>query len=107
MHRVHAVEVGIGSSDGSTHLQFTIPMRLFESLDQQFPLDAMTSPDVGDQQVPSPNTTSQDVGEESSIECESCHPIVVHVVRKGLVPITFLEDKDCVPIKIPNITGII
>ena len=58
MHRVQIVEVGIGSRDGSTHHQYIIPMRLFESLDQQFHLDATTSPDVGDQQVPSPTTTS-------------------------------------------------
>ena len=82
-------------------------MRLFESLDQQFPLDAMTSPDVGDQQGPSPNTTSQDVREESSIECESYYIGAVRVVRKGSFPVKFLAYKDCTPIKIPNIAGII
>ena len=46
MHRVQVVEVGIGSSDGSTHRQYTIPKRIFDSLHQQWPLDAMTSPDV-------------------------------------------------------------
>ena len=70
MHRVQAIEVGIGSSDGSTHRQSTIPMRLFDSPDRQSPLDAMTSPDVGYQQGPSPTTTPHDVREESSIECE-------------------------------------
>ena len=67
----------------------------------------MTSPNFGDQHGPSPNTTSQDVREESSIECESCYPGAVCVVIKGSFPVTFLEEKDCVPIKIPNIVGII
>ena len=49
MHQVQYVDVGIGSSDGSKQWQSTVPMRLFESPDQQFPLDATTSPDVGDQ----------------------------------------------------------
>ena len=82
-------------------------MRLFESPDQQFPLDSTTSPDVGDQQGPSPNTTSQDVREESSIECESCYIGAVHVVRKGSFPVKFLAYKDFVPIKIPNIASTI
>ena len=106
MHQVEYLDVGIGSSDGSTRCQSTVPMRLFDSPDQKFPLDAMNSPDVGDQQGPSPTTTSQDVREESSIECESCYPGAVRVVSKGLFPITFLVKKDCVPIKIPNIEGI-
>ena len=49
MHQAQYVDVGIGSSDGSTQHQSTVPMRLFDSLDQQFPLDATTSPNVGDQ----------------------------------------------------------
>ena len=64
-------------------------------------------PDVGDRQGPSPNTTSQEVREESSIKCESFYPRTVRVVRKGSLAVTFLADKDCVPIKIPNIAGII
>ena len=107
MHQVQYVDVGIGSSDGSTQHQYTVPMRLFDYPGQQFPLDATTSPNVGDQEGPSPNTTSQDVREESSIECESCYPGGVHVVSKGSFIVTFLAKKDCVPIKIPNIVGII
>ena len=106
-HQVQYVDVSIGSSHGSTLHQSTIQMRLFDSPDQQFPLDPTTSRNVGDHQGPSPNTTSQNVREESSIECESCYPGVVHVVSKGLFPITFLADKDCVPIKIPNIARFI
>ena len=71
MHQVQYVDVGIGSSDGSTQRQSTIPTRLFDSPNRKFPLDAMTSLIVGDQEGPSPNTTSQEVREESSIECES------------------------------------
>ena len=83
-------------------------MRLFEYPDQQFPLDSMTSLNVGDQhEGPWPNTASQDVREESSIECESCYLGEVRVIRKGSFPVTFLVDKDYVPIKIPNIAGII
>ena len=58
-------------------------MRLFDSPNQQFPLDSMTSPNVGDQQGPSPTTTSRDVREESSIECESFYSGEVCVVSKG------------------------
>ena len=58
MHQVQYVDVGIGSRDGSTQRQYTIPMRLFDSLHHQFPLDAMTSPDVVEQQGSSPTTTS-------------------------------------------------
>ena len=58
MHQVQYVDVGIGRSDGSTQRQYTVLMRLFESPDQGFPLNAMTSTNVGDQQGPSPNTTS-------------------------------------------------
>ena len=58
MHQVHYVDVSIGSSDGSTQCQSTVPMRLSDSLGQKFPLDATTSLDVGDQQGPSHNTTS-------------------------------------------------
>ena len=107
VHQVQYVDVVICSSDGSTHRQYTIPMRIFDSPDQQLPLDAMNSWNVGDQEGPSPNTTSQDVREESSIECESCYPRVVCVVSKGSLLVTFLVDKECVPIKIPNIAGII
>ena len=107
MHQVQYVDVGIGSSDGSTQRQSTIPIRLFESPCQKFPLDATTSPNVGDQQVPSPNTTSQDVIEESSIECESFYPGALRVVSKGSFPVTFLVEKDYFPIKIPKIAGII
>ena len=73
MHQVQYVDVGIGSSDGSTQRQSIVPTRLFDSPKQKFPLDATTSSDVGDQEGPSPTTTSQDVREESSIECESCY----------------------------------
>ena len=97
----------IDSSDGSKHRQYIVPTMLFESPFKQFPLDATTSPDVGDQQGPSPTTTSQDVWEESSIECESCYPGAVCVVRKGSFHVTFLVEKDCVPIKISEIAGII
>ena len=107
MHQVQYVDVSIGSSDGSRHRQFIIPTRLFESPETQCPLDATASPNVGDQQCPWPNTTSQDVREESRIECESCYPRAVHLVRKGSFPTTFLAYKDCVPIKISNIAGII
>ena len=58
MHQVQVVEVGIGSSNGSKHSQYMVPTRSFVSPYKQFPLDATTSPDVGDQQVPSPTTTS-------------------------------------------------
>ena len=61
MHQVQYVDVGIGSSDGLTQRQYTVPMRIFESLDQQCPLDATTSPKVGNRHGPSPTTTSQDV----------------------------------------------
>ena len=101
------MEVIIGSSDGSTHRQYTVQMRLFDSTDQQFTLNAMTSHDVGDQQGPSPTTTSWDFREYSSIECESCYPGAIHVVSRGQLLVTFLVDHDCVPIKIPKIAGII
>ena len=107
MHQVQDVEVSIGSRNGSTHHQYTVPMRILDSHDQHFPLDATTSPDVGNQQGPLPTTTSQDFREESSIECESCYPRAVHVVSRGSFPVTFLVDHDCVPIKIQNIACII
>ena len=107
MRQVRYVDVGIDSSDGSTQRQSTVPTRLFDSPVQQHPLDSTTAPDDVDQQGPSPNTTSQDVKEESSIKCESCYPRAVRVVSKGSFPITLLVDKDYVPIKIPNISGII
>ena len=107
MHRVQVAEVGISSSDGSTHRQSTVPMRVFESLDQLFSLDSMTSPDVGNQQGPSPSTTSQDVGDGSSIKHESFYPRVVCVVSKGSFPVTFFAENDYVTIKIPDIVGII
>ena len=49
MHRVEVVDGSIGSNDGSTHRQYTIPTRLFHTTDREYPLDAMTSSDVGDQ----------------------------------------------------------
>ena len=107
MHQVQCVDVGIGSNDGSTQRQSTVTMRRFDSPDQKWPLDAKTSPNVGYQHGPSPNTTLQDVREESSIECESFYLKAVRVVSKGSFPTTFLVDKDYVPIKILNITGII
>ena len=107
MHQVQYVDVGIGSKDGSTQLQYTVPMRIFYSPDQQFPLDATTSLNVGVQQGSSPNTNLQDVRGESSIKCESCYPGAVRVVRKGSFSVTFSADKDCVPIKIPKIAAII
>ena len=58
MHQVQYVDVNIGSSDGSTQHQYTTPTRLFDSPDQQCPLEAMTSPNVGDHEGPSPNNTS-------------------------------------------------
>ena len=48
MHWVQVVEHGIGSSDGSIHRQYTIPISLFDSPDQKSRLDATTSLDVGD-----------------------------------------------------------
>ena len=107
MHQLQYVDVSSGSIDGSTQHQYTVKTRLFDSPDQQFPLYAMASPNVGDHEGPSPNTNSQDIREESSINCESCYPGEVRVVSKGSLPITFLEDKDCVPIDIPKIAGII
>ena len=107
VHQVQYVDVDISSGDGSTQHQSIVPTMIFDSPGQQFPLDAMTSPNDGDHQGPSPNTTSQDVREESNIECESFYLGAVCVVRKGSFPVTFLEEKDCVPIKIPNIAGII
>ena len=107
MHQVQVVEGGISSSDGSTHHQSTIPMSLFDSPDKQFPLDATTSPNVGDQHDPSPTTTLEDVREENSIKCEGCYHGVVCVVSKGSFPITLLVDHDFFPINIPNIAGII
>ena len=107
MLRVQVVEGGIGSSDGSTHRQSTIPMSLFHTPYRQAPLYATTSPNVGDQHDPSPTTTLEDVREENSIKCEGCYHGVVCVVSKGSFPITFMENKDCVPIKLPNIAGII
>ena len=98
MHRVQDVEVGIGSSDGSTHRQSTVPTRLFDYPNKKFPLDATTSPNVGDQHGPSPTTTSEDVRDDSNIECESYYPGAVHVVSEGSFPVTFLVDHDCVPI---------
>ena len=107
MHQVQYVDVGIGSSDGSTHSQYIVPTSIFDSPNQKFPLYATTSPNIGDQQDPPLNTTSRDVREESSIECESCYPGAVRVARNGSFPITFLVYKDCVLINIPNITVII
>ena len=107
MHQVQYVDVGIGSSDSSTHCQCIVPTRLFDSPDRKSPLDTTTSPNVGDQQGPSPTNTSQDVREESSIECESCYPGAIHVVSRGSLLVSFLVENDCVPIKIPNIACII
>ena len=46
MHKVQYVDVGISSRYGSTQWKSTIPMRLFESPDQQFPLNSMTSTNI-------------------------------------------------------------
>ena len=70
MHCVQVVEGGIDSRDGSKHRQCIVPMRLFDTPDQQSHLYVMTSSDVGDQQGPSTTTTSQDVREDNTIECE-------------------------------------
>ena len=48
MHQVQYVYVSIGSRDGLTQCQSTVPTRIFDSLDQKSPLDSMTSPSVGD-----------------------------------------------------------
>ena len=91
MHQVQYVDVSIGSRDGSTQRQSIVPTRIFDSPYQQFPLDAMTSLDVGDQHGPSP----------------SCYLGAVHVVSKGSFLVTLLVEKEFVPIKIPNIASII
>ena len=61
MHQIECVDVDIGISNGSKQCKTIVPMRLIESLDPYFPLDSMTSLNIGHQQGPSPNTTSQDV----------------------------------------------
>ena len=58
MHRVQDVGVDIGSRDGSTNFQYTVPTRLFDSPDQESALDATASSYVGYHQFPSPTTTS-------------------------------------------------
>ena len=48
MHRVQVVEGGIGSSDGSTHHQYTVPMRIFDYPYRNYPLDANNLSYFGD-----------------------------------------------------------
>ena len=47
MHQIECVDVGIDISNGSTQCKTTIPMRLIESPNHDFPLDAMTSLNIG------------------------------------------------------------
>ena len=107
MYQEQDARVSNCSSDGSTHHQSTVPTRIFYSPTQQCTLDATPSMNVGGEYGPSTTTTPHDYREEGGIECDSCYPGTIHVVRKGSFPISFLVNDDCIPIKILKIASII
>ena len=82
MYQEQVAGVGIGSSNGSTHHQSTVPMRLYSSPTRQCMLDAMPSTDVGGEYGPSTTTTPHDDREDSGIECDSFYPSAIRVVSK-------------------------
>ena len=49
MHQIECVDVDIGISNGSKQCKTIVPTRLIESLDHDFPLDSMTSLNIGHQ----------------------------------------------------------
>ena len=82
-------------------------MRLFSSPTQQFTLDSTPSTDVGGEDGPSNTATPHDDREDNGIDGDSCYPRSMRVVSKGSFPVSFLVNDECIPIKIPNIAGII
>ena len=67
----------------------------------------MPSMDVGGEDGPSNTTTPHNDREDSGIECDSCYPSTICVVCNGSFPVNFLVNDEYIPIKIPNIAGII
>ena len=107
MYQEQAAGAGIGSSDGSTQRQYTVPTRLFFSPTQKCTLDAMPSMNVGGEYGPSNTTPPHDDREDGGIDDNSCYNGSMRVVHNGSMPINILGDVDCIPINILNIAYII
>ena len=82
-------------------------MVLFSSPTQKCTLDVTPSIDVGGEDGLSNTTTPHDDREDGGIECDSCYPGAIRVVSKGSLPVSFLVNDNCIPIKIQKIAGVI